>query len=249
MFALDRYPTPLTHRALPVRRGKYGSMMWWALSAALPATHQQPHNPHMRGPMVAVPRPMGEVRWRFDSSTWVGASAPCRQPPLVEKGAPSPSAHPPSPYRARTDRLAPSVLLQIAANIVGGRRGPTPRGVGASALVYELSSTFDGALSPPLNHTPTLSSHPQSAHTDCRVHCMLSRPPPPPPPPPPSPPLPPPPLHRRHSPPRPRPRPPPLCRSRRCCSRHHRHTTAITTAITTATDAGVAAATTAAAAR
>ena len=124
--------------------------------------------------------------------------------PLVEKGAPSPSAHPPSPYRARTDRLAPRVLLQIAANIVGGRRGPTPRGVGASALVYELSSTFDGALSPPLNHTPTLSSHPQSAYTDCRVHCVLSRSPQPPPPPPPSPPLPPPPLHRRrrHWPPR-----------------------------------------------
>ena len=34
------------------------------------------YTPHISGPTVAVPRPMGEVRWRFDSSTWVGVSAP-----------------------------------------------------------------------------------------------------------------------------------------------------------------------------
>ena len=124
--ALDRYPTPLTHRALPVPRGKYGSMMPGALSTALPATHQQPPNPHIRGPMVAVLRPMGEVRWRFDSSTWVGASAPCRQPPLVEKGAPSPSAHPPSSHRAHTDRLAPRVLPQIAQHCRRSAGSNTP---------------------------------------------------------------------------------------------------------------------------
>ena len=136
-------------------------MMRWALSTALPATHRQPHNPHIRGPMVAVPRPLGEVRWRFDSSTWVGASAPCRQPPLVEKGAPSPSAHPPSPHRAHTDRLAPRVLPQIAQHC---RRsaGSNTRGAGASALVYELSSTFDGALSPLQPH-----AHPVLAPTEC----------------------------------------------------------------------------------
>ena len=140
MFALDRYPTPLTHRVLPVRRGKYGSMMRWALSAALPATHQQPHNPHIRGPMVAVPCPMGEVRWRFDSSTWVGASAPCRQPPLVEKGAPSPSAHPPSPHRAHTDRLAPRVLPQIAQHCRRSAGSKTPWGRG---LVPRLRAFLD----------------------------------------------------------------------------------------------------------
>ena len=137
---MDRYPTPITHRALPIPRGKYGSMIWWALSTALPATHQQPPNPHIRGPMVAVPRPMGEVRWRFDSSTWVGASAPCRQPPLVEKGAPSPSAHPPSPHRAHTDRLAPRVLPQIAQHCRRSAGSKTPWGRG---LVPRLRAFLD----------------------------------------------------------------------------------------------------------